>query len=1270
MLKEPVHKLLIVAIAFAMLTLALPVSALPATQIGGHPEANVLVVDDDGAECPDAPFDTIQDAVDAAPGGFTVRVCSGTYNEEVTIRAKNAISLVADSAVLLDGEGVRNVGIYALGSPGVHIQGFEVRDHNQFGIRVEASPGAVVRDNAVYNNGEDGIHVQRSAGVEVVGNTVAGHVAWVGGIRVAFSTFAVVRDNTAHTNSFAIIVEFSDGALVQNNIAENHRRTIYVYRSINVVVEGNVISDGIADSKGIYIQNAEAVRVSNNRVSAHYRGIDVTDSPLAIVQDNAVPANFFGISLSNSQDSVISTNTATGSIWDGIFVSYSTALIQNNTASDNARDGINLWNADESEVTGNVITGNDRGGIVLTAGSTGVVVEKNGISGNIYGLVLAFSDNVQAQDNVIDKNGLNGVEVVVSDGLTARHNRINDNGQAGINVIGATGDNRFESNTIIGDKTGVRVSGPAPSTVLRQNNLQYNAEAVGLDATGTPDVVDATENWWGCGGGPGDSACEAVLGNATTDAWLREPNEAAGPRDSHQDGGDLILPSASLSAHSPTTTGNPMGAESVASKDLAWDHPGAELANGPQGPEGLKPMSSLQDRGTYLDGWLDRPGTNVDDSTEDRILHTADLYNHDNLVNEVPGTPLQSPTQSAGASAASLETADFEAACAEREAHGPITIESDADFEDNDSGVVAGGGTASDPYVIEGWCITQTEEDGVGTNPLSGFTASAVYITGTDAHVVIRDNVVLMEEYVPTAGVDEDQTYDIGVHIRYSANVTLSGNAIFQGAEGFSIDGSPGILIEGNTITGAKSLAIEMRPTDEPSHGAVLRNNTIAYNGGNYLLFNTGGVYIRWAANLVVENNNISNNDYAGLIVVSNSTTTVRNNTFSDNVNMGAAIYHYDGSILVRNNTATHNSVGIALLRGGGGHVVEENIITNNGQGIAFSEANHDDVVRGNIVTGNTGGGIVLVGSNANVPGDEVSIEGNTVTDNDGTGITLWKIAGGTVENNTVSDNSGHGVYLATTEAAVIQGNSITSNVRDGVHVFNTEAPIVRANTVTKNDGTGLHIDFSKGATVSANEASGNAGHGIQLWLTHDASVHENNAVGNGADGIHLWNSDRVIVQDNAAEHAATGVGVLRSSATIQNNIVANNQFHGIRLSGAHDVSVSGNDASDNAGHGVHLDDAFGPAEHSRVEANQVTRNGVGAVVSGAVSGTVLDANNIHDNAHGVGLDATNAVDAVDATGNWWGCADGPDDDACDSVLGTASFLPWLIEDNPDAGAS
>ena len=55
-----------------------------------------LIVDDDGAECPDAGFTTVQAAVNAAMDGDEIDICPGTYQEQVTISNMSDLVLRAE----------------------------------------------------------------------------------------------------------------------------------------------------------------------------------------------------------------------------------------------------------------------------------------------------------------------------------------------------------------------------------------------------------------------------------------------------------------------------------------------------------------------------------------------------------------------------------------------------------------------------------------------------------------------------------------------------------------------------------------------------------------------------------------------------------------------------------------------------------------------------------------------------------------------------------------------------------------------------------------------------------------------------------------------------------------------------------------------------------------------------------------------------------------------------------------------------------------------
>src|ERR1700739_3445388 len=82
--------LLMMATAFSTLAVAVPAFAASQMQ---------LVVDDDKVECPNAGFTHIQEAVNAASPGASIRICKGTYVEQVTIN--KPVEIEADSGAVL-----------------------------------------------------------------------------------------------------------------------------------------------------------------------------------------------------------------------------------------------------------------------------------------------------------------------------------------------------------------------------------------------------------------------------------------------------------------------------------------------------------------------------------------------------------------------------------------------------------------------------------------------------------------------------------------------------------------------------------------------------------------------------------------------------------------------------------------------------------------------------------------------------------------------------------------------------------------------------------------------------------------------------------------------------------------------------------------------------------------------------------------------------------------------------------------------------------------
>jgi parallel beta-helix repeat protein len=182
---------------------------------------STLVVDDDGGDCPNADFATIQAAVTAAEPGTTILVCAGTYREQVTI-TKNGLRLLAKGQpgdVVLDGFGLvaRLAGFFLNTADDNLIQGFLIRNYHEASILLVGSNRNRIRKNVTTAADHDGIQLNVSSNDNVIEhNVVRDNLAVIAcGVNVAGgSQRNVVRHNLATNNEWGIQII---GATTLNN---------------------------------------------------------------------------------------------------------------------------------------------------------------------------------------------------------------------------------------------------------------------------------------------------------------------------------------------------------------------------------------------------------------------------------------------------------------------------------------------------------------------------------------------------------------------------------------------------------------------------------------------------------------------------------------------------------------------------------------------------------------------------------------------------------------------------------------------------------------------------------------------------------------------------------------------------------------------------------------------------------------------------------------------------------------------------------------------
>ena len=367
------------------------------------------------------------------------------------------------------------------------------------------------------------------------------------------------------------------------------------------------------------------------------------------------------------------------------------------------------------------------------------------------------------------------------------------------------------------------------------------------------------------------------------------------------------------------------------------------------------------------------------------------------------------------------------------------------------------------------------------------------------------------------------------------------------------------------------------------------------------------GIGIGNGKNILVQNCKVVNSGYYGITVGKARCTSLKQ---SEGVTIDSCI-----------SSNNHNS-GINVADYTGPITITNNICSNNKMDWSWKDPTRQYA----------GCGIYVKGSSSSKTVSGV-ISGNTCSDNGFQGIVLHNyIDGVVVENNIVTghnlDEDGAGIFFYAwghperCKNVTIRNNTVTGNIR-GIVAYYASNSTIEDNTITTDSGTwypdqgAIKIDGSNNITVRNN------------------TIGTSNLDGTGISVVH-WE------------------GVSGSyNNTITGNTITSAKFAGIFISGdAHDNTFTNNTITgttiltrwtgqpyeETQGDGVFIDDDAG-------------------------TGNVFHYNNIYGNTDD-GMENQIAT-MIDAENNWWGCAAGPSNPGCDTVVGNVDFTPWLTSPVP-----
>lgn len=284
--------------------------------------AKTITVDDDGG----GDYVTIQDAIENATDGDTVRVFEGVYEENIEINI--AINLIGNGSSFSTIHGSESGPIVKIDNDWIHLTGFTISGSEN------VSKGIIVNSN----------------NVTISHNSISSHT----GIALNHAHDNSIFDNTfLDCEDTAIILENSIGNTIRNNQFQNTTHGIEISSSDSTRISGNVLKD-IED--GIDVQHSVNVVVLDNEISgAEQNGISIRYCDQAGVRNNTCINSTIGLEIKEGANNHIDSNQLGSNSQAGIFILDSIDnRIMNNTITSNYA-GIEIYNNMELSVGGNRI---------------------------------------------------------------------------------------------------------------------------------------------------------------------------------------------------------------------------------------------------------------------------------------------------------------------------------------------------------------------------------------------------------------------------------------------------------------------------------------------------------------------------------------------------------------------------------------------------------------------------------------------------------------------------------------------------------------------------------------------------------------------------------------------------------------------------------------------------------------------------------------------------------------------------------------------------
>lgn len=201
-----------------------------------------------------------------------------------------------------------------------------------------------------------------------------------------------------------------------------------------------------------------------------------------------------------------------------------------------------------------------------------------------------------------------------------------------------------------------------------------------------------------------------------------------------------------------------------------------------------------------------------------------------------------------------------------------------------------------------------------------------------------------------------------------------------------------------------------------------------------------------------------------------------------------------------------------------------------------------------------------------------LQIKGCDITNSSLSAIKVGKEGSPIISGNRVHDTNEAGVAIFG-GGGIIEQNEFYGNRYGSIEiVYATATPIIRGNTIHHNKGYGIHIHTQAKPVIQNNFIHENESDGISCWGSADPYVTQNKIFRNKGDGIYIHEDGKgTFEQNDIYNQKLDGIRTSKSTPSIFNNMIHNNEGDGVRIVVNANPTIKGNMIYENNRVGIHV---------------------------------------------------------------------------------------------------